>query len=199
MAATDVELVRGALAGAEPAFREIVQRYQRPVFGLIVRMVGDRGRAEELAQDTFVKAFRGLHTYDLQRKFSSWLLTVAHHVAIDELRKARLDVEPLEIVESGADRDGQTRTREIKDVSAESPAVAVERLELGEALRTAIARLRPEYREVVSLRYEQDLDYAEIVEITGLPMGTVKSTLHRARKDLAHTLETLGWAPQGVR
>jgi len=199
LAATDVELVRGALAGAEPAFREIVQRYQRPVFGLIVRMVGDRGRAEELAQDTFVKAFRALHTYDVQRKFSSWLLTIAHHVAIDELRKARLDVEPLEIVESGADRDGQSRTREIKDASAESPAVAVERLELGEALRTAIARLRPEYREVVSLRYEQDLDYAEIVEITGLPMGTVKSTLHRARKDLADTLATLGWAPQGVR
>ena len=87
MPATDVDLVRGALDGSESAFREIVQRYQRPIYGLIVRMVRDPARAEELAQDTFVKAFRALHTYDVQRKFSAWLLTIAHHVAIDELRK----------------------------------------------------------------------------------------------------------------
>ena len=79
MAATDVELVRGALNGSEHAFRDIVLRYQRPVFGLIARVVRDPGRAEELAQDTFVKAFRALHTYDVQRKFSAWLLTIAHH------------------------------------------------------------------------------------------------------------------------
>lgn len=189
MPATDVELVRGALDGAESAFREIVARYQRPVYGLIARMVRDPGRAEELAQDTFVKAFRALHTYDVQRKFSAWLLTIAHHVAIDELRKGSLPTESLD--EATPDGD---RIREFADVHAATPAVIAERAQLAAVLQKAIGRLRPEYREVVTLRYERDLDYDEIAEITGLPMGTVKSSLHRARKELADHLENLGWS-----
>jgi RNA polymerase sigma-70 factor (ECF subfamily) len=188
--ATDVELVRGALDGNESAFRDIVQRYQRPIYGLIVRMVRDPARAEELAQDAFVKAFRALHTYDVQRKFSAWLLTIAHHVAIDEVRKGSLVTEPLE----ERTEDGP-RIREFADTAAATPAVITERVELAGALQKAIARLRPDYREVVVLRYERDLDYDEIVEITGLPMGTVKSTLHRARKELAEHMENLGWSP----
>jgi RNA polymerase sigma-70 factor (ECF subfamily) len=189
--ATDVELVRGALDGSESAFREIVQRYQRPIYGLIVRMVRDPARAEELAQDAFVKAFRALHTYDMQRKFSAWLLTIAHHVAIDELRKGSLATEPLE-----ATTDEDARVREFADTTSPTPALVAERAELATALQQAIGRLRPEYREVVALRYERELDYDEIVEITGLPMGTVKSSLHRARKELAEHLENLGWSPR---
>jgi RNA polymerase sigma-70 factor (ECF subfamily) len=189
--ATDVELVRGALDGAESAFRELVLRYQRPVFGLIVRMVRDPARAEELAQDTFVKAFRALHTYDVQRKFSAWLLTIAHHVAIDELRKGALATESLD----QTTEDGE-RTRDFADVRAATPAALAERAELASVLRSAISRLRPDYREVVTLRYEQDLDYEEIATITGQPMGTVKSSLHRARKELAEHLATLGWSPR---
>lgn len=191
MPATDVELVRGALDGAESAFRELVLRYQRPVFGLIVRMVRDPARAEELAQDTFVKAFRALHTYDVQRKFSAWLLTIAHHVAIDELRKGALATESLD----QTTEDGE-RTRDFADVRAATPAALAERAELASVLRSAISRLRPDYREVVTLRYEQDLDYEEIATITGQPMGTVKSSLHRARKELAEHLATLGWSPR---
>ena len=188
MPATDVELVRGALEGAESAFREIVVRYQRPVYGLILRVVRDPARAEELAQDTFVKAFRALHTYDLQRKFSAWLLTIAHHVAIDELRKSAVPTQSLdEMTQEG------TQVRELADARAATPAAILERAELAAALQTAIARLRPDYREVVTLRYERDLDYDEIAEITGQPMGTIKSSLHRARKELAQQLESLGW------
>jgi len=185
---TDVELVRGALDGSESAFRDIVLRYQRPVYGLIVRMVRDPARAEELAQDTFVKAFRALHTYDVQRKFSAWLFTIAHHVAIDELRKGGLATQSLdEMTQNGPPR------REFVDTRAATPAAIAERTELAMALQTAIGRLRPEYRDVVALRYERELDYDEIAEITGLPMGTVKSSLHRARKELAEHLESLGW------
>ena len=188
MPATDVELVRGALEGSESAFRDIVTRYQRPVYGLIVRMVRDQGRAEELAQDTFVKAFRALHTYDTGRKFSAWLLTIAHHVAVDELRKASVSMRSLDEMTTGDDQP-----REFADTRAASPMAIREQHELGHALRTAIGRLRPDYREVVTLRYEQELDYDEIVEITGLPLGTVKSSLHRARKEMAEHLESLGW------
>jgi RNA polymerase sigma-70 factor, ECF subfamily len=189
VAATDAELVRGALAGSEAAFREIVQRYQRAVFGVIVRVVRDQARAEELAQDTFVKAFRALHTYDVSRRFPAWLLTVAHHVAIDEVRKGTLDTVSLESLTA---EDG-SRTFEIPDSNARTPAALAERVELAAALRTAISRLRPEYRELVSLKYEQELEYEDIVEITGLPVGTVKSSLHRARKELGEQLQGLGW------
>src|SRR5687768_13781209 len=151
-------------------------------------MVKDPSRAEELAQDTFVKAFRALHTYDVQRKFSSWLLTIAHHVAIDELRKGHLKTESIDVpTEEGS------VVREFADTAGSTPAVLAERAELAKALRNAIDRLRPEYREVVTMRYERDLDYDEIAEITGLPLGTVKSSLHRARKELAEHLGSQGW------
>jgi RNA polymerase sigma-70 factor (ECF subfamily) len=186
--ATDVELVRGALDGSEPAFREIVVRYQRPVFGLIVRMVKDPGRAEELAQDTFIKAFRALDTYDVRRRFSSWLLTIAHHVVIDELRKSAVNTRSLDEM---VDESGQRM--EFPDTRSSTPAALAERAALATALQTAIGNLRPEYREVVTLRYEQELDYEEIADITGLPLGTVKSSLFRARKELAQEMDALGW------
>jgi RNA polymerase sigma-70 factor (ECF subfamily) len=188
LAATDVELVRGALNGSEHAFRDIVLRYQRPVFGLIARVVRHPGRAEELAQDTFVKAFRALHTYDVQRKFSAWLLTIAHHVAIDEVRKGALGTVSFdELSEPGGP------TIQFPDTKGASPAAVAERTELASALKIAIGKLRPEYREVVTLRYEQELDYDEIADVTGLPLGTVKSSLFRARKELAAEMEAMGW------
>ena len=188
MPATDVELVRGALDGSESAFRDIVLRYQRPVFGIIVRVVRDQARAEELAQDTFVKAFRALHTFDLARRFSAWLFTIAHRVAIDEARRSAPETVSLDELE-----DDGNPVVQIADAKGATPAVILERAELASALDAAIARLRPAYRELVSLKYEQGLDYEEIMEITGLPGGTVKSSLHRARKELAGQLLGLGW------
>src|SRR5438552_8997091 len=96
VAETDVDLVNGALGGSERAFKELVQRYERPVFSVILRVVRDPSRAEELAQDTFVKAFRRLETYRPESKFSTWLLAIAHHVAIDEVRRGSLRTTPLE-------------------------------------------------------------------------------------------------------
>lgn len=191
MAATDAELVRGALGGSQAAYSEIVERYQRAVFGVIVRVVGNQGRAEELAQEAFVRAFRALHTYDSQRRFAAWLLTVAHHVAIDEVRKNTLQTVSMEV----STEDG-VRTMDFADTGGQTPAARFERLELSEALRMAISRLRPEYRELVSLKYEQELEYDEISGVTGIPVGTVKSSLHRARKELAEQLQTLGWGTE---
>jgi RNA polymerase sigma-70 factor (ECF subfamily) len=190
LALTDGDLVRGALDGSEPAFREIVLRYQRPVFGLIVRMVRDQGRAEELAQDVFVKAFRALHTYDVGRRFSAWLMTIAHHVAIDELRRKTPDTQSLDAM-----AEAESGPIEFADAQAATPASIAENTALASALQDAIDRLRPEYREVVTLRFQHELDYDEIAEVTGQPLGTVKSSLHRARKELAETLDKSGWRP----
>ena len=86
---TEARLVSEALAGSQSAFEQIVRRYQRPVISLIVRMVGDRGVAEELAQESFVKAFRNLRGFDVTRRLSSWLFRIAHNTALDWLRRAR--------------------------------------------------------------------------------------------------------------
>lgn len=186
-AATDADLVQHALAGFEPAFRQLIQRYQRPVISLINRLIRDPSRAEELAQDVFVKAFDRLDTFDVSRKFATWLLAIAHHAAVDEVRRGTVRTEPLQV--SGPHS-------EIPDARADTPAGAIERVELAKALETAIGRLRIEYRELVVLRYQQELTYDEIAEITGMTSGTIKSYLHRARKELAAHLGAAGW---GIR
>ena len=154
VAATDADLVRGSLDGSERAFRDLVCRYERPVRGLITRLIGDPSRAEELAQDTFMKAFQHLHTYDEGRKFSTWLLSIAHHAAIDELRRKQIRTEPLD---ETLPRQGQ-----IRDTRPDTPASLAERGELRAMIAAAIRRLRPEYAELVTLRYEQELTLEEV-------------------------------------
>jgi len=187
---TDADLVKRALGGDERAYADLLVRYERPVFTLVVRMVRDRTVAEDLAQDAFVKAFGRLQSYDPSRKFSSWLFKVAHNTAIDHLRRRELDTVSLD-APVGDDEDGPART--VEDTVGETPAAAAERADLSRALTRAVGRLRPEYRQVVLLRYQAGLEYGEIVEETGFPLGTVKTYLHRARKELAGLLGTEGW------
>jgi RNA polymerase sigma-70 factor (ECF subfamily) len=187
---TDAELVEQALAGSQDAFRELVVRFERPVYGLVARMVRDPAAAEDLAQEVFVKAFRRLDTYDPRRKFASWLFKVAHNTTIDHLRRSAPETLPLETRE-----DGGGIVTVLADSSAERPDAAAERHAMARSLERAIARLRPDYREVVILRYVEGLSYQEIGESTELPIGTVKTHLHRARKELAETMTALGWAP----
>ena len=183
MAARDPDLVRAALGGSEQAFRELVHRYERPVFSVILRVIRDPSRAEELAQDTFVKAFRRLSTYAPERKFASWLLAIAHHTAVDEARRAGVRTQPLE----------ETPQAHITQRDDETPARIAERRELADVLEAAIRQLRPEYAELIALRYQEDLSIEDIVEITALPIGTIKSYLFRARKDLAENLRAQGY------
>ena len=185
VAETDADLVNGALAGSERAFQELVRRYERPVFSVILRVIRDPSRAEELAQDTFVKAFLKLETYVPERKFSNWLLAIAHHAAIDEVRRGSVRTTPLE--EAPQDCLAQKR-------GDETPYRVTERRELAALLDEAVRHLRPDYAEVITLRYEHDLTLEDVADVTGLPVGTVKSWLHRAHKDLADYLRRRGWS-----
>jgi RNA polymerase sigma-70 factor (ECF subfamily) len=186
---SDTDLIARVREGSQAACRDLVLRYQRPVFNLVVRMVRDPAVAEELAQDAFVKAFRALDTFDSTLKFSNWLLRIAQNTAIDHLRLRRVETVPLD--ESA---DGNPGSLQLVDPTADSPADAAERADAARALERAIARLRPEYRRLVVLRYQEDLSYEEMVEITGLPLGTIKSFLHRARVEMARDLEEQGWS-----
>jgi RNA polymerase sigma-70 factor (ECF subfamily) len=191
MMQSDAELVASALRGSEDAFRELVVRFERPVYALILRMVRDPETAEDLAQEVFVKAFRRLSSYDSRRKFASWLFKVAHNATIDHLRRSELDTVPL----AAEQEEGGGLLAVLADPSAESPAAAAERRDMARSLERAIAGLRPEYREAVVLRYVEGLAYQEICDVLSLPVGTVKTNLHRARKELADAMRAAGWGP----
>ena len=187
---TDADLVTQALAGSQDAYRVLVERHSRPVFNLVARMVREDGVAEELAQDAFVKAFAALRSFDPAYKFSNWILRIAHNVTIDYLRKSKLQVVSIDDESSG---------RDLTDVLADGrePSAfdrAVQR-DFRDDLELALARLRPEFRRLVVMRYLEDLSYEDIAEIVGLPLGTVKSHLHRARAALGRLLADSGWGP----
>lgn len=187
----DAELIQEALDGSQEAHRQLVLRYQRPVWGLLQRMVRDRMLAEDLAQEVFVKAFRALGTFDQSRKFSSWLFKIAHNVAIDHLRRKQLDTVALETPDGEPDL-----LAVVPDRDAESPDSALQRQDLAKDLEASLERLRPEYREVVLLRFHEGLSYEEIAAVTDLPLGTVKTHLFRARKAMARFLTARGWEPK---
>lgn len=190
---TDGELVVYALQGRQEAFRELVVRFERPIYSLVARMVQDPAAAEDLAQEVFIKAFRRLDTYDPQRKFSSWLFKIAHNTTIDHLRRHVPETVPLE-AEKDDDRGGLAAV--LSDGSSEDPSAAAERRDMARSLERAIARLRPEYRESVVMFYVEGASYQDICEVTGLPLGTVKTNLHRARKELAQLMTAQGWGPR---
>ena len=182
--ATDQEVVALARHGQEAAYRELVRRYERPVFSLVYRMVRDRELAEDLAQETFVKALNAIESYRPEFKFSSWIFKIANNAAIDHLRRRELDTlsldgsphaETPEAIEATALQIGDRQETALEEVEAR---------ELGGEIETAIARLRPEDRSCILLRHVDGRAYEEIAEILGLPLGTVKTYIHRARNEL---------------
>ena len=189
VAASDAELARDALAGSEAAYRELVTRYATPAVNFIFRIVRDRALAEDLAQEGFLRVYQRLKTFDPQRKFSSWFFQVLRNITIDYLRVNRLPTSSLdELAEEGVQGAAVDR-------DSRSPEQLAGQSELATAMTVALSRIRPEYREVVVLRYQEGLTQPEIAEILGLPSGTVKTYLHRARKELAGILSELGWGP----
>ncbi len=192
--ASDADLARKALGGSQEAFRELVVRFERPVYSLLVRMVQEPMTAEDLAQEVFVKAYKRLSTYDPQWKFSSWLFKIAHNTAIDHLRKGALETVPLEAPPSEEEGRGGLAAI-LADDGLEGPQAAAERRDLARHLEKAIGRLRPDYRLAVLMFYVHGASYQEICEASGLPLGTVKTNLHRARKELAQSMTGLGWGP----
>ncbi len=190
---SDAALASRAAGGSSEAFAVLVYRHQRSVFNVIVRMVRDPGEAEELAQDAFLKAYRRLDTFDPALRFSSWLLKIAHNTAIDHLRRRHPGTEPLDDLRHVPDPDPGPGPWPAAAPDPERQAV---RGEIAAALETALGRLRPAYRLVIVLRYQEELSHEEIADITGLPIGTVKSHLHRARVQMATQLAHSGWAPQ---
>jgi RNA polymerase sigma-70 factor (ECF subfamily) len=178
-------LVRRCLAGDQRACRDLVKRFQRPVFSILVRMVRRAEDAEDLTQETFVRMFRALERYDPERPFSSWLFTIASRLAIDHLRRRRVPTISLSQVEPGSHEE---RTIEVPD-RGPGPDEVTSNAEEEVRTRDLIDSLPPHYRIVVLLRHQQDLSYEEIAEALQMPLGTVKARIHRARALLKARIE----------
>ena len=169
----DRDLILRARRGESEAFGELVTRYQKDVFNVCYRILHERGEAEDMAQETFMRAYNRLHTFDLTREFGPWVRRVAANLCLNfiESRKAVL---PLD-----EERDADPSRR---------PERQVEVNERSEQVRDALASLPPHYRVVVELRHYQDMSYDEIAKELSLPLSDVKSHLFRARKLLAEKL-----------
>jgi RNA polymerase sigma-70 factor (ECF subfamily) len=187
----DADVVVLAQQGREPAFRELIRRYERPVFSLIYRMVRDSTVAEDLAQDTFIKVLNHLDKYRPEFKFSSWLFKIANNVAIDHLRRRQLDTVSMDGSPHAATAaEAESSSFELAD-QAESPLDELASRELGAIIEQAIGSLRPEYRNCIMLRHVEGRSYEEIAATLDLPLGTVKTYIHRARQQLREALEHL--------
>ncbi|MBI1723989.1 MAG: sigma-70 family RNA polymerase sigma factor [Gemmatimonadetes bacterium] len=188
---TDQEVVGLARAGKEAAYRELLRRYERPVFSLIYRMVRDRELAEDLAQESFVKVLNALDSYRPEYKFSSWIFKIANNAAIDQLRRRELVTLSLDGAPDARTADEVEATALQAVDQTESPLEELESRELGKSIEQAIARLRPEYRACILLRHVEGRSYEEIAEALDLPLGTVKTYIHRARHELRESLGPL--------
>lgn len=178
----DTALVRRALAGDQEAFATIVEKYKDPVFNVAYRMLGNPTEAEDVAQETFVRAYTQLRTYQEGRRFSTWLLSIASHLSIDQLRRRRFLALPLE---------NAPFLEWIADLGA-GPEQAALQLEASDEMQKVLSVLPPKYRTVLVLRYWYDLSYEEIAEMLGLTSALVKARLHRARELVARTLKAQG-------
>jgi RNA polymerase sigma-70 factor, ECF subfamily len=188
---TDQEVVLMARAGREAAYRELIRRYERPIFALLFRMVRDRELAEDLSQETFIKALNAIESYRPEFKFSSWIFKIANNAAIDHLRRRELDTLSLDGSPHAETPEAMQATALQIGARQESPLDTVEAKELGGAIEVAIGRLRPEYRSCILLRHVEGRAYEEIAEMLDLPLGTVKTYIHRARNELRQALAHL--------
>ena len=186
-------LIRKLRERDEGAFREIVAAYQDKVFNLTYRMIGDRGEAEDLAQEVFITVFKSIDSFRGESKFSTWLYRVAANHCKNRIKYlARRHDRDKSEYDEGIDR-AAAAGGVANPVAIPRPDAALEVVQRDRLLQDAIARLDEEHRLLIVLRDIEELSYEEICEITGLPDGTVKSRLHRARTALRKRLQkTMG-------
>jgi RNA polymerase sigma-70 factor (ECF subfamily) len=172
----DRDLVATAVSGVEGSFEELVRRYQRPIAAYVYRMVGNYESALDLTQEIFIKVYSSLERYRAEFKFSTWIYKIAHNAAVDHLRRSSTREQSLV---AGTESDSFELPIESSHLTPEQES---ERKERRGEIESVVRALPANYRELIILRHSQDLSYEEIVEVTGLPLGTVKNRLFRARE-----------------
>ncbi|MBT2659192.1 RNA polymerase sigma factor SigW [Bacillus sp. ISL-18] len=176
--------IKQVIKGDQDAFGEIVEIYKNSVYQLCYRMIGNRHEAEDLAQEAFIRAYVNIQSFNQDLKFSTWLFRIATNLCIDRLRKKKPDYY-LDAEVAGT--EGLTMYSQISSDSP-LPETEVESLELQENVQKEILKLPEKYRSAIVLKYMEDMSLNEISEILDLPLGTVKTRIHRGREALRQQL-----------
>lgn len=186
---TDEELVASYVAGNEGAFAELVERHLKTVYSFVVRFVGSKEEAEDISQETFLKAWKNIRKYESKTsKFKTWILRIARNTAIDHLRKKKHIPFSQFSAKTESGDDGAALFAETVPDTSPLPSELFATIENSEILAGALEQLSPEYREVLLLHYQSGLTFLEIGEALGEPQNTVKSRHHRALKTLRKVL-----------
>jgi RNA polymerase sigma-70 factor, ECF subfamily len=172
------------LKGDQDAFGEIVEIYKDKVYQISYRMLGNRHEAEDIAQEAFIRAYTNIHSFNIDLKFSTWLFRIATNLCIDRIRKKKPD---FYLDAEVAGTDGLTMYSQIAS-NTDLPEKQVESLELEESIQREILKLPDKYRSVIVLKYIEELSLIEISEILDIPIGTVKTRIHRGREALRKQL-----------
>ncbi|MBI3219424.1 MAG: sigma-70 family RNA polymerase sigma factor [Bacteroidetes bacterium] len=176
----DFRLIDMAVAGDDKAYAKLLQRYKRPVYHVILKMVRNVDDAEDLMMESFSKAFRSLHRFKKDFTFSTWLFRIATNNTIDFIRKKKLNT--LSIENTYTDDDGASVSIDIEDKGNLDPQEETIRMQKEEIMQVFVNMLPPKYQKLVRLRYFHELSYEEIAAEIEAPLGTVKAQLHRARE-----------------
>ena len=183
-------LLRRCLTGDAAAWEDIVRRYQRRIYNICYRFAGSAVHADDLTQEVFIKMYKTLDSYDVERgAFTTWITTITRNLLVDHFRKGKHDrlTDSLD-ASPGPEEEGRALGEQIEDKSRVSPDEQVRSREAGETVHQALQKLSPELREAVILRDLQDMDYKEIAAVLKVPEGTVKSRINRGRVELARLL-----------
>ena len=176
----EIRWIEEARQGDPQAFEVVVERYQKPVFNLCYRMLGNRQEAEDAAQEAFFRAYRALGRYDPNRSFKTWLLSISSNYCIDQIRKRRLQLISIDSLLPGREEpDRNPGPEKMSELGEEQMQIQRMLMRLGEKDRT-----------VIVLRYWYDMAYTEIAETLSMSVSAVKSRLHRARRELAEAWGT---------
>lgn len=181
----DSELITECLQGRTESFGQIVTRYQERLFGTLVTMLGSVEDARDVAQEAFVQAYQKLDSFRGQSAFYSWLFRIALNSSVDHHRRQR---RPTVSIDAAREQTGAEPT----DLHPEtSPSFSIERTERQKLVQLALSKLSPEYRQVLILKEMEDFKYEEIATLVKIPVGTVRSRIHRGRAELKDILERL--------
>jgi RNA polymerase sigma-70 factor, ECF subfamily len=179
--------IKEVLKGDQNAFAEIVELFQDKLYRICYRMLGNQHEAEDIAQEAFVRAFINIHTFDTNRKFSTWLYRIGTNLCIDRIRKKKPDYY-LDAEVAGT--EGLNMYSQIPS-KEELPEQEVLKMEMQDRVQYEISRLPDKYRAVIVLKYMEDLPLQEISEILEMPLGTVKTRIHRGREALRKQLSNM--------